>query len=76
MIECLKCQKFFNQIKLNAEIIDLKTLRPLDKATIIKSAKKTKKVYLEDSQYYIEEVRKNIIDKNTTIRNERIIKKK
>ncbi len=27
--------------------------------------KKTKKVYLEDSQYYIEEVRKNIIDKLT-----------
>lgn len=49
LIECLKCQKFFNQIKLNAEIIDLKTLRPLDKATIIKSAKKTKKVLIVDN---------------------------
>ncbi len=43
--------------------IDLKEYESLKKKKI--DLKKIKKVYLEDSQYYIEDVRKNIIEKLT-----------
>ena len=49
LVECLKCIEDLNKLKINTEIIDLKTLRPLDKKTIINSVKKTKNVLIVDN---------------------------
>ena len=46
---------------LDNKFLDLKQFEKLKKKKII--LKKTKKVFLEDAQYYIEDVRKNIIEK-------------
>ena len=40
----LKVEKALSQKSINAEIINLRTLKPLDKNTIVKSVKKTNKV--------------------------------
>ncbi len=40
-IELLRCQKILEENGINAELIDLRSLRPLDEKTIIKSVKKT-----------------------------------
>ncbi len=49
LIETLKASDFLNKNNINAEVIDLRVLRPLDKKTLIKSAKKTKKVLIVDN---------------------------
>ena len=49
IIECLKSLEFLNKNKINPEIIDLRSLRPLDTKKIIKSANKTKKVLIVDN---------------------------
>ena len=42
-LECIEASKILKEFKIDAEIIDLKTVSPLDKKTIISSVKKTKK---------------------------------
>ena len=42
LIETLKASDFLNKNNINVEVIDLRVLRPLDKKTLIKSAKKQK----------------------------------
>jgi len=49
MIECLKINKILKKNKINAEIIDLQSLRPLEEEKIISSSKKTKKVLIVDN---------------------------
>lgn len=49
IIECLKANEILKKNKISADIIDLKTLRPLDYKKIILSAKKTKKVLIVDN---------------------------
>ena len=40
ILEVLKCLKILKSFKINIELIDLRTLRPLDHKTIINSVKK------------------------------------
>ena len=47
VLECLKASKF-SIFNVNVEILDLQTLRPLDKNLILKSVK-TKKVIVVDN---------------------------
>ena len=49
LVECLKCHNFFKKYGINLEIIDLRSIRPLDINTIIKSVKKTKKAIIVDN---------------------------
>ena len=42
VIECLRSAKILKDFKINAEVIDIQSLRPLDIKTILKSVKKTK----------------------------------
>ena len=41
---CLEASELLSNEGINAEIIDLRTIRPLDKQTIIESVKKTNRV--------------------------------
>lgn len=43
--ECLKAQKELELEGINARVIDIHTIKPLDKDIIVKSAKETKKIY-------------------------------
>ena len=49
VLECLKAVKFCKNLGLKIDLIDLRSLRPLDKKTIIKSVKKTKKLLIVDN---------------------------
>lgn len=49
IVECLKVLKYLKKININPEILDLRTLRPLDKQAIITAANKTKKVLIIDN---------------------------
>ncbi len=49
VLECLKASKILSIFNVNVEILDLQTLRPLDKNLILKSVKKTKKVIVVDN---------------------------
>ena len=49
VIECLRSAKILKDFSINAEVIDIQSLRPLDIKTIIKSVKKTKKAIIVDS---------------------------
>lgn len=48
-LEALKAQKILKKYKINAEIIDLVTIKPLDTKTILNSVKKTKKLIVVDN---------------------------
>ncbi len=49
VFECLKALKYFKLLNINAELIDLRSVSPLDKNTIIRSVKKTKNVLIVDN---------------------------
>jgi acetoin:2,6-dichlorophenolindophenol oxidoreductase subunit beta len=51
IIECLKCVKFFKKNNVSIELVDLRTIRPLDKLTIIKSVRKTKRLVVVDNSW-------------------------
>ncbi len=48
-LECIKSAKILDGYGIKVEIIDLRSLRPLDKKTIIKSVKKTHKLLVVDN---------------------------
>ena len=48
-VEVMKCLKIFKKYKINPEIIDLRSIRPLDKKTILKSVNKTKRLLAVDN---------------------------
>lgn len=49
IFECLKALKYLKILSINAELIDLRSVSPLDKNSIINSAKKTKNVLIVDN---------------------------
>jgi len=49
VLECIKASKILNKFKIDVEILDLQSLRPLDKNLILKSVKKTKKTIVVDN---------------------------
>jgi acetoin:2,6-dichlorophenolindophenol oxidoreductase subunit beta len=49
VIECLRSASILKKFKIKAEVVDLRSLRPLDSKTIIKSVKKTKNVLIVDN---------------------------
>lgn len=50
-IECIKVADFFRELNYEIELIDLRTLRPLDTETVIKSVKKTKNIIFVDNDW-------------------------
>jgi pyruvate/2-oxoglutarate/acetoin dehydrogenase E1 component len=48
-IECLEAAKILKTFNINAEVIDLRTISPLDEKTIIKSVSKTKRAIITDT---------------------------
>ncbi len=44
LVECLDCAKMLKEKGINAEVISIPVVKPIDKDTIINSAKKTKRV--------------------------------
>ncbi len=51
ILEVLKCLKILKSFKINIELIDLRTLRPLDHKTIINSVKKTGRLLVIDNSW-------------------------
>ena len=52
IFECLKASKILkDKFNISAEVIDLRTIRPIDKNIIIKSVKKTKRVLVVDNSW-------------------------
>ena len=51
LIQVLRLKKIIIESGISAEIIDLRSLRPIDKDTILSSVKKTKKVLVVDNGY-------------------------
>jgi pyruvate/2-oxoglutarate/acetoin dehydrogenase E1 component len=49
VIECLRSAKILSNYSVNAEVVDIQSLRPLDINTIISSVKKTKKAVIVDN---------------------------
>ena len=49
VIEVLKALKILKKYKISADVIDLRTLRPLDSMPIMTSVKKTKRVLVVDN---------------------------
>ena len=49
LIQLMRIKKILKLSKISAEIIDLRTIRPLDKNTILKSVKKTKNLLVLDN---------------------------
>jgi len=48
-IECLEAAKILQAFNIDAEVVDLRTVSPLDKKTIIKSVSKTKRAIITDT---------------------------
>jgi pyruvate dehydrogenase E1 component beta subunit len=71
LIEALRAVKFLKKISINCELIDLRSLRPIDKKTIIRSVNKTKKVLIVDNGWTTNGVSAEI----SSIINENIEKK-
>ena len=51
VIEALKCIKILKENKIDIELIDLRTLRPLDNKSIINSVKKTGRLLVIDNSW-------------------------
>ena len=49
LIEVLKATEFLKKYDISVDVIDLKTLRPLDEKAFLESSKKTKKVLIVDN---------------------------
>lgn len=49
VIQCIRATKFLRKNKINIELIDLKTLKPLDTNTVFTSVSKTGKLLVVDS---------------------------
>ena len=48
-LECIEASKLLKKFKIDAEIVDLSTVNPLDKRTIINSLKKTRRALVADT---------------------------
>jgi pyruvate dehydrogenase E1 component beta subunit len=61
LIECLKAWKILKKLGVNAEIIDLQSLKPIDKKIILNTARKTKKVLIVDNGWKIYGISSEVI---------------
>ena len=61
LIECLKAWKILKKLGVNAEIIDLQSLKPIDKKIILSTARKTKKVLVVDNGWKIYGISSEVI---------------
>ena len=68
-IEALKAAEILKEYNIDAEIIDLRTLRPLDINPVIKSVKKTKKLLVVDNGWTQFGISSEIISRIATIKN-------
>ncbi len=50
-LEAMKLSKIMSELGINIEVIDVQTIKPLDKETILKSVKKTGKLLVMDTGY-------------------------
>ena len=48
-LECIRAAKILKKYNISCEVLDLRSLRPLDVSSIVKTAKKTKKVLIVDN---------------------------
>jgi len=48
-LECIEAAKILKKFKINAEVLDLRTISPLNQKSIINSVKKTKNVLVTDT---------------------------
>ncbi len=48
-LECVRAAKILKKFNISCEVLDLRSLRPLDISSILKTAKKTKKVLIVDN---------------------------
>ena len=78
VIEMIKANNFLkkNKYPIDAELIDLRSLRPIDKETILKSVKKTKKVLVIDNGMITCGISAEILSIISENLNERIICKR
>jgi pyruvate/2-oxoglutarate/acetoin dehydrogenase E1 component len=51
-VEAIKAAKFLEKAGISVEIVDVRTLKPLDEKPIIASVKKTKRLLVADTGYY------------------------
>ena len=72
-IESLKAARLLEKYNINSEVLDLRVIRPLDKKSIIRTAKKTRKVLAIDNGLSFFGVSSEIL---STIIDEEIIDKK
>ena len=49
VIECIKIAEVLSEFNLNVEVVNLRSIQPWDKSTVLRSVKKTKKVVLLDT---------------------------
>jgi len=68
-IEALKASEILKMYNVNVEIIDLRTLRPLDIKPVLKSIKKTKKLLVVDNGWTQYGISAEIISQVTTNKN-------
>ena len=75
LIDCLKCVKYYKQNGINLELIDLRSIRPLDTKTILRSVKKTKKCLVVDNDWTHFGVSSEILSviKEHFVKNENIV---
>jgi pyruvate/2-oxoglutarate/acetoin dehydrogenase E1 component len=68
-IETLKAAEILKKYKVDAEIIDLRTLRPLDIKPVVRSVKKTKKLLVVDNGWTQFGISSEIISRIATVKN-------
>lgn len=49
VLECIKAVKFLKENNINCDLLDLRSLKPIDFRSILKSVKKTKKILVVDN---------------------------
>ena len=52
MPKAMKAREILQKVGISAEVVDLRTLVPLDKQTILDSVKKTHRALIVDEDYY------------------------
>ena len=71
--EALIAKTYINRLNINPEIIDLRSIKPIDYKTIIKSIKKTKRMLVLDTGFRFcsvsSEIISSIVEKILTFKN-------
>jgi pyruvate dehydrogenase E1 component beta subunit len=65
-LEALKAVSFLEQLDVSVELVDLRSLKPIDEETILNSVKKTRKLLVVDSGHAISSYANEIIKLSVT----------